>query len=136
MTKSLKELPKTSRGGSQRGCGKRTEGLILSGENEKLRSKSWVCPNVLIQSPPQGAADSALGPPLQGFKESWTNPSISKGSIKHQQGSLCQASLPCTAWHRQGGAGGLENTDCHWLCQFSHTTRLLRDSPAVMAGQD
>lgn len=38
--------------------------------------------------------------------ESWTNPSIlqfwltSKGSIKHQHGSLCQASLPGT-----GGAG-------------------------------
>lgn len=34
MIKGLKELPKTSRGGSQRGSGQRTKGLILSGEDE------------------------------------------------------------------------------------------------------
>lgn len=140
MTKGLKELPKTSRGRSQRGCGQRTEGLILSGEGEQTNSNpnTMVCPTVLIQSP-HTPKDLPWGHTCRGFKESWTNPSIlpswpiSESSIKHQQGSLCQASLPCAAWDRQGRAGGLENTDCHLLCQFSCAIkRLHRENPGVM----
>lgn len=54
---------------------------------------------------------STLGPAAGGFKKSWTNSSIlqsrtiSKGSMRHEQGSLCQASIPCRSAGGQARLG-------------------------------
>lgn len=109
MKKGLKELPKTSRGGSQRSCAQRTEGLIFSGEDEHTNSNpntgfAPLCspkglPQDLLQCPGATPAGGLRGAGL-------TPPSCTSGPFQRAQKTSARLFVSAsTSLHSLGQAG-------------------------------